>query len=374
MMTWSRNIPFETSAAQSEIWRYDDGKDSEEINVEVRLGKPIDILSLKWDNLERFRKKIKDISSSRRKLYAHESLDPVKTCPVCDYKTAQNNVLIEIYGAQYTRCPQCMHHFVRARPSKQALEEFYAHNQDYQKTYADPKTLERRMQDISLPKAEWVCEEYQRVFDRKPVSLLDVGAGSGHFVHACRQMGLVADGVEISASGRKFCKENFGFELIDKDFCKEWESFTKYEVICFWGVIEHVPNPREMLTAAHHILSSQKGLVVAEVPRWSCFGTEVQSIYTDTIVRHLDPLGHIQLFTDSSLATIFRRSGWNVSGAWYFGMDMYELLMQATLELNSPEVIEKLGPHLGALQKDLDLSRRVDTMVFAGTARTSLKT
>ena len=109
-------------------------------------------------------------------------------------------------------------------------------------------------------------------------------------------------------------------------------------------------------------------MIVTEVPRWPCFGTEVQKLFPASVIRHLDPLGHIQMFTDSSLATTYLKAGFEPNAAWYFGMDMYELLMQATLELNSREVIKKLGPHLDALQKDLDLSRRVDTMVFAGTA------
>ena len=88
-----------------------------------------------------------------------------------------------------------------------------------------------------------MIKHFEKVYGRKPKAILDVGAGSGHFVYACKQLGIRADGIELSNSGRQFSKNVFGVELMDADFYSQWEQFSDYEVISFWGVIEHTPFP-----------------------------------------------------------------------------------------------------------------------------------
>ena len=236
----------------------------------------------------------------------------------------------------------------------------------YQSTYADKRTTETRIQQVAIPKAKWMIEQFKRIYGRKPKSVLDVGAGSGHFVHACKILGIMSDGVEPSETGRNFCKENFSFELMNLDFIEEQKLFADYEIITFWGVIEHTPYPLEMLKAASKSLSGKEGLVIVEVPRWSCFSTGIQSVFSDSIVRHLDPLGHINCFTDSSLATAFMLSNFDIVAAWYFGMDAYELVTQIAYLLNENKIIKKMGEYIPAFQDRLDLARLSDEMVFVG--------
>jgi len=366
MKNWSRITPFETQCNQEETWLYKDGKIEKRFDVQVELGKPIDILSLKLSMLEDFRKNTAKIRDSRIAIYKKTDMQYVENCPVCENNTQSSCEVLQVYGAKYFRCENCSHYFVIERPSKKALEEFYAKDNQYQNTYADSKTTETRIKEVAVPKVKWLLRQFERVYGRKPKSVLDVGAGSGHFVQACKVSGIEADGIELSDKGRLFCKENFGIELLDKDFAKGWESFTDYEVITFWGVIEHVSHPMEMLTSAAKALSKKDGLIVVEVPRWSCFSTTVQSAFSGSIVRHLEPLGHINCFSDSSLATAFLMSGFDITAAWYFGMDAYELITQTSNLLNDNSVLEKMGENIPAFQKTLDLARLSDEVVFSG--------
>ncbi|GAI18604.1 unnamed protein product, partial [marine sediment metagenome] len=243
------------------------------------------------------------------------------------------------------------------RPSKDS---------NYQATYADKRTTKTRVQQVAIPKAKWITKQFERIYGRKPKSILDVGAGSGHFVHACRNLGIMADATEISESGRRFCKENFGFELINKDFMEEWEAFADYEVLAFWGVVEHVPYPLEMLKAASMALAGGEGLIAVEVPRWDCFTTAIQTEFSNSIVRHLDPLGHINVFTDSSLATVFETCRFEIVAAWYFGMDAYELVTQLSYSLDNNKVIQDIGKCVPAFQNAIHWAKLPDGMVFVG--------
>jgi 2-polyprenyl-3-methyl-5-hydroxy-6-metoxy-1,4-benzoquinol methylase len=363
---WSRIIPFESKNQQEEIWIYKDSESEKRYNVEVTLGKPIDILSLKLNMIEDFGRSMSEIRDSRILLFKNDNLERVKLCPICEREIGDAKDVFNVYGAKYVQCKCCLHYFVKGRPTKEALEEFYSKDGHYQSTYADKRTMEARIQQVAIPKAKWIIHHFERIYGRKPKSILDVGAGSGHFVRACKSLGVTAMGVELSKVGRDFCKENFGFELIDKDFVDEWRLFRDYEVITFLGVIEHVPHPVKMLNAASMIFSGKKGLVVAEVPRWDCLSTSVQSVFPNSVVRHLEPFGHINCFTDSSLATTFKASNFDIVGAWYFGMDAYELTTQLSYSLNENKIIQKMKECIPKFQDRLDLAKLSDEMMFVG--------
>jgi len=366
MNKWSRIIPFESENKQKEIWIYKDSKSKKSYNVAVTLCKPLDILSLKLNMIEDFTSNANRIRNSRISFFKKDNLKLVNSCPICKCGIKDMREVFSVYGAKYVQCKNCSHYFVKKIPTKKALEKFYLNDNHYQITYADKRAIRTRVQQVAIPKVKWVIEQFKLNYGRKPKAILDIGAGGGHFVYACRNFGIPSAGIEINKIGRDFCKKSFGFELLNTDFTQEWKKFTDYEVITFWGVIEHVLCPLEMLNAASMVLSGKESLVITEVPRWNCFSSVVQGIFFNSIVRHLDPLEHINCFTDSSLASAFKQSNLDIVAAWYFGMDAYELVMQISNLLNENNVIQKMGKHIPFFQNRLDLARLSDTMVFAG--------
>lgn len=364
-MKWQRVIPFETSKSQQETWICIEEGNQKQFGVEVTQGKEIDILSLKVNMIGNFAEKVANTKSSRMATYqTKENLERVQNCPVCGNTSDKVKEVLNIYGASYGQCQECCHYFVLYRPTEEYLREFYKSNTEYQSTYADKRTLETRVEQVVTPKAKYVIQQYERIYGKSPVSILDVGAGSGHFVYACQQLGISCEGIEISDSGRAFCKENFGIDLIDLDFLKAAEHFN-CDIVTFWGVIEHVPHPVEMLRAAHAALNDG-GMIVADVPRWDCLSTAIHRALPTSVVRHLDPMDHIQCFSDSSLATAFTLSDYEIIAAWYFGMDAYELVTQISHVLNENRVIESMGKHISTLQERLDQAKLSDFMVFVG--------
>jgi 2-polyprenyl-3-methyl-5-hydroxy-6-metoxy-1,4-benzoquinol methylase len=334
--------------------------------INITLGKPIDIFSLKSEELENFNKKIAEVKRSRTKLYKKSNLVSINFCPICQKLVDKNSIVFEVYGAKYIQCQNCSHCFISDRPDNESLEKFYSKNKAYHKTYVNKKNADLRVNQVAIPKAEWIINQFQQIYGRKPKSFLDIGAGGGHFVKAVRKLGLEAEGIEISRNGRHFCKEYFGFELLNEDFLKNFNKFKDYEVITFWGLIEHVPDPLKMLQIASKIISNKNGFVVAGVPRWDSFSTAVQKIFSDSIIRHLDPLGHIHCFTDASLKKAYEINNLKIVATWYFGMDAYELINQITFLIQKKEIFRRLKPYISILQKKIDLAKFSDEMVFVG--------
>lgn len=332
------------------------------MDIDIRLGKPIDILSLKQRIVGDFSSQVERIKDSRTKWFDSSALEEVPWCPICGAPTRDSKFRLNVYGGLYHQCLSCSHVFVIRRPSRAALRQFYSSNEVYASTYTDGLTHETRVWQVAIPKAEWVAQQFERLYGHKPRLVLDIGAGMGHFVEACKRLGLEASGVEMSRVSRGYCKGTFGFDLEQKN----WETFSEADVITFWGVLEHASYPIELLRRAHRILSGRETLVVAEVPRWNCLSTVIQKIFPNSIVRHLDPLGHIHCFTDWSLVAAFEACRFTPTAKWYFGMDAYELVMQLTHFLGKDRVIRVLGKGIPFLQNVIDNMRFCDEIVLAG--------
>lgn len=366
---WMRRGPIDHFGQGQDIetWELDDskGKVLRSYSVYVDTGKPVDIFSFKSAGSKDFTASVKNIRGIREKLFnGRKARFP--NCSICDTLTNNIDNRVTIYGAQYRQCSGCGHVFVVNRPGKVAINNFYAHNVSYHLTYVDKSVSQNRLEQIAIPKAKWVIEQFKKQYGKAPRSILDIGAGAGHFVHTCRNLGLKAEGIELNDSARVFASDSFGIDLISCDITRNWKDFRDYDVITFWGVIEHVADPNALLKSARQIFGDKKALVVCEVPHWNCMSTVIQTAFSDVVVRHLDPLGHINCFTETSLISAYEQSGFAPVAAWYYGMDNYEMVTQLLYKLKDDRLISILAATMNQFQYIYDRGRLSDTLIFCG--------
>ncbi len=366
MFTWHRTIPFEKNSQRNEEWTlFQEKVFKKKYNVCVSLGKLLDIVALQKNVVANFEENLIITRKTRNKLYSSKLIE-VKNCLICKSRN-RTEADFTIYNAQYVQCIKCHHYYLKSTPDPYQLEEIYTRDKGYQKEYIDPKTTNFRVNKVALPKAEWAVESFKKIYGYRPKSILDVGAGSGHFVQACKKLGLKADGIDISDIGRKFCRDNFGFDLINKDFIQSWNELEDYDIVSFWGVIEHISNPMKMLQTSTMIRRGKKRMILASVPRWDCLGTTIQQIYNENIIRHLDPLGHINCFTDSSIATAFHINKIEIKAAWYFGMDIYELFVQLGYQSKNMNFVNQMRKKIPIIQNTIDGALLSDEIALVGT-------
>lgn len=328
----------------------------------VRFGKPLDVLALKGIDLDGVRGYAEHLHKRAQTLYAPGSARrELVTCPCCSLPTSDAKVELVAHGVPYHRCASCGHAFVRLQPAPEALERLYAEEEELSATYTDRASLEVRMEQVVRPKVAWAIEVFERRFQRRPRSAVDVGAGGGHIVEGLRRAGVSAEGYELSASSRRFAAEAFGIELRSADFLSEP---IEAELVTFFGLLEYTPEPDRFLTAACRALAGEAGLLVVEVPRIDCVGTAVQKTWPETIARHLDPTSHVNCFSDESIEVALGRAGFEPVAAWYFGMDAYELLVQLALR-GGAEVGKHLAEPILSLQQAFDAARLCDDVVVA---------
>jgi 2-polyprenyl-3-methyl-5-hydroxy-6-metoxy-1,4-benzoquinol methylase len=274
-------------------------------------------------------------------------------------------VALVVFGVPYHRCGGCGHVFVRSQPTAEALARHFASSEELAAVYTDREAVEVRLAEVARPKLSWLQEIYRGHYGHAPASVLDVGAGGGHFVAAARAAGLAAEGLEPSTASRRFAAKTFGLELLAEDFLGRPPEPGAYDVVTFWGLLEYTPEPRRFLEQARAWLTPERGLLVVEVPRYDCLGSAVQRARPETVARHLDPTSHVNCFSDASLAAALAASGLAPVAAWYYGLDAFELLVQTALALDDEHALERLAEPFLALQPVLDEARLCDDLVLA---------
>jgi len=349
-----------------ERWECDSPKGMVGFDIDVTIGKQLDVVALKRTDLVEIRNYAAFLAGTARELFhAGRELYPVTTCPCCGISTDRAKEAVRIFDVAYANCGGCGHAFVREQPTPETLRTVFRESEGHSAAYIDRASIEIRQTQVIRPKIAWLLEIFNRLRGRNPTRALDVGAGGGHFVAGLQHMGITAEGIEISAASRRFASEAFGINLSERDFLADVEGGHYYELVTFWGLLEYTPHPRALLAKARRRISPDNGMLVVEVPRLNCLGTAVQAQTPDTVARHLDPTTHVNTFSDTSLATALVESGFNPVAAWYFGMDVYELFVQIALRLDNPDVIDQCVDLIPALQASLDQGRQCDDIIVA---------
>jgi len=106
-------------------------------------------------------------------------------------------------------------------------------------------------------------------------TLLEVGVGAGHFLHAAREQGHAVVGVELNPRAAKRVRHR-GFEVHEltlQDLSAQTEK--RVDTICSFQVLEHVPDPCQFIEGMISILKPG-GRIIISVPNAA-------------IMRKLDP-------------------------------------------------------------------------------------
>lgn len=364
--SWRRESEFRWSGEKSELWRGEvDGK-RYAFEVRCTFGKPTNMAGLKQSSpfageMERNRR-------MREYFETRNDFQPVDRCPVCSHGSQDAAKRVSVWRATYLQCRACDHAYTDLRPSDRVLTEYYEATRPQGDFYVRPEEIDLRLKEIYLPKADWILAAYTATFGRAPRSILDLGAGSGHFLEACRRRGLSVAGFEIDAAQRKWCRENFGIDLASSGEELRRRETSSFDVVTSFNVIEHTIQPHAFLDL-YRSFSGPETLQVIETPRFNSFILEWQKHFPQRVREHIVPYQHVHLFTDSSLATLMVKHGISIRHAWFFGQDAREVLFQLSSE--SPMDVDTLmrGCYT-PLQQVIDLCNASNIMVLAGVRMT----
>lgn len=134
--------------------------------------------------------------------------------------------------------------------------------------------------------------------------LLEVGTGAGLFLKAASRGGWDASGLELSGEGAAFARDRL--ELDVRQERAEQMSFAPgtFDVAVMFDVIEHLFDPKAVLTATRRALKPG-GILVVSTPNFNALSRFVLGI--DWAV--LSPLEHTYYYTEATLAAMLKACG-----------------------------------------------------------------
>jgi 2-polyprenyl-3-methyl-5-hydroxy-6-metoxy-1,4-benzoquinol methylase len=209
-------------------------------------------------------------------------------CPLCGSETTQSLFIARdrLFGRPgefpVVRCLNCGLVFLKPRPSSQALAAYYPDT--YYPLDAKPSPeAEAVARDLLRKVNDWV-----RSHGITQPRLLDVGCGTGLFLHLAAEAGMQVRGIELSASAVNYARTNYGLDVQHGTLEDAEVAPASCDIVVMWHVLEHLPDPVAGLRQVADILAPG-GLLFAAVPNFGSYEARLfgRRWYSLDAPRHL---------------------------------------------------------------------------------------
>ena len=127
---------------------------------------------------------------------------------------------------------------------------------------------------------------------KKTGKVLDIGCGTGWCLEAFKDAGYDVVGQELSPQLASFTQENFKIPTYN---CSVSQIEDSFDFITMFDLIEHVPDPVELLTDCQKILNPG-GVILAFTPHLDSYGIREMKEFSSLVI----PPSHLHYFTPKS--------------------------------------------------------------------------
>ncbi|KJD42818.1 methyltransferase domain-containing protein [Paenibacillus terrae] len=155
--------------------------------------------------------------------------------------------------------------------------------------------------------------------------LLEIGSGTGEFIHAALQSGWNAVGIEPSIDSRAYAKYKYDVDLLPGYWNGDTETETEeeaaneapetegdtaltldheYEAVACWHVLEHIADPVAFLTDLREQLPPD-GTLYITVPNKNSFTNEAYGVHSPLFTEE----DHLYHYSEHTLTRLLAESG-----------------------------------------------------------------
>ena len=215
----------------------------------------------------------------------------IEKCLICN-----SNEIHPIDGFEHAylhQCSDCNFVFSNRIPLKSELDEIYKDEFNHT-TYFSPITIKRY---------EKLLADFEPY--RKTNRILDVGAGCGFFMETAKKNGWDVVGTEISELCIDQCNKK-GLDIFRGDIKAINFDPEQFDVIVGLEIIEHVPDPKGMLTEIYRLLR-KGGLLYITTPNFNAINRYRLKGQYDVVNYPI----HLTYFTPKTLRNTAKSIGFN---------------------------------------------------------------
>jgi 2-polyprenyl-3-methyl-5-hydroxy-6-metoxy-1,4-benzoquinol methylase len=140
--------------------------------------------------------------------------------------------------------------------------------------------------------------------------LLDVGAHAGRFMHLAQARGWTVEGIELNPRTAAYAEARTGAAVHRVNAHTLALDGHRYDAVVLTDVLEHIPEPRRLLTSLAELLEPS-GVIAVKVPNGSAQLAKERWLARLTAhrVSLAENLVHVNQFTPGSLKLALERAG-----------------------------------------------------------------
>lgn len=231
------------------------------------------------------------------------------SCPCCGHDVVAPRFEIAELDFRIAECESCRSARMIPMPKPQQIAAFYPSSY-YGATGAKFEPVaEALVRFVGARQAKSLAKGLP-----SGARVLDVGCGRGVLLQSLADQGCEAYGFEISETAAAGLDERVDLRIANSLMEAEYPDHF-FDQIVIWHVLEHVPNPREVMQEIHRILKPG-GRVAVSVPNFS----SLQAKASGPAWFHLDSPRHLHHFSMGGLKQLVAEAGFQIESEHHFSL------------------------------------------------------
>jgi SAM-dependent methyltransferase len=225
-----------------------------------------------------------------------------KFCPVC-LEPSERFVICKAHlnGSEdfdLVECANCHVRYLDPLPTPEQLEQFYAPHYYGRDWY--------KQKGLGMAFARSILNR------RKPGEFLDIGCGLGYFIKGIAENSKwKVCGIEFSPEAADHARTVLGLDVTSGGLRDAAYSDARFDYIQIRNVLEHVVDPRGLMTECRRILKPD-GVLHLFVPNGPVDSNDLIKFARSEGRPALSPSGHLFFFSARSLKKLFEDTGFTM--------------------------------------------------------------
>ncbi len=247
-------------------------------------------------------------------------MEQLKTCPACNHDRIEKVNTIRDHFLSKTdfdiwKCNNCLLLFTNPRPFPEDLQAYYQ-SDEYLSHDASDKGLVARayksIRNIALDQKYRLIGQY-----KKEGKILDVGCGTGEFLHHMKKKGWETTGIEPAKQARDFAGSTYALDVYPEENLDTFPR-SSFDVISLWHVLEHVSDLNGRIDQLKKLLKDD-GLLVFALPNH----LSPDALHYKNYWAAWDVPRHLYHFSQESFSNLMKQHALNIISTRPMKFDAY---------------------------------------------------
>ena len=231
------------------------------------------------------------------------------TCPICASIESTNLYSINTPEGTYRvdKCRQYAHHYTRF---DFPIDEESLYSDEVYQVIDNRESFYSKIMNHEYGKVlKYLGKRYSR-----GSRLLDFGSGKGVFLNLANKAGFDSLGIETARARADFAEQKYGLTVLREMYETGPVSTEAFDIITLFHVLEHLPQPKQLLKNLIADNLKPAGMLIMEVPNLSSW----QSRIAGDKWMHLDIPRHISHFSQERMKKFCAELGLEIVRTEYF--------------------------------------------------------